>query len=96
LEGRLSVQDLWDRIWRDENGKIVIWQRPNLWLIGWAVLTTISLFISGRGADIFSWLAEISLIIWSLLEITKGANYFRRVLGLLVLIFAVMSLIKNF
>jgi hypothetical protein len=50
---------------------------------------------SGRLADTFSWLASASLISWSLLEIFKGSNYFRRALGLLILVYAVMALIKS-
>jgi hypothetical protein len=89
--------DLWHKTWRDRNGrgKVVIWQNPNPWLIGWAVLTVISLLFAGRTSDVFSWAAHAALIIWSLLEIFKGVNYFRRALGLLVLIFAIMSLLQN-
>jgi hypothetical protein len=87
--------ELWDKFWRDDKGRVVIWQFPNAWLIGWAVLTCISLFFSGKTADVFSWAASASLIVWSILEVTKGVNYFRRALGLLVLIFAIASLIKS-
>ena len=93
--GRRDQRSLWDKTWRDRQGRIVIWQTPNLWLIGWLVLTFISLLFSGRQADIFSWLGSAALIIWSLLEILKGASYFRRALGLLVLVLSVMSFIHN-
>ena len=93
--GRRDQRPLWDRIWRDRQGRVVIWQTPNLALIGWLVLTFISLLFSGRLADVFSWLGSASLIIWSLLEVSRGANYFRRALGLLVLVSSVMSLIHN-
>jgi hypothetical protein len=89
------VQKFWDEFWKDREGRVVIWQTPNAWLIGWAVSTFISLFLTGRPADVLTWLGEASLIIWALLEIFKGANYFRRLLGLVVLVFAIMSLIKN-
>jgi hypothetical protein len=29
---------LWDRIWRDKYGDVVIWQTPNIWLVGWAAI----------------------------------------------------------
>jgi hypothetical protein len=93
--GRHDQRPLWDKIWRDRQGHIVIWQTPNLWLIGWLVLTFISLLFTGRKSDIFSWLGSVSLIIWSLLEIFKGASYFRRALGLLILVSSVMSFIHN-
>ena len=89
--------DLWDKIWRERNGrgKVVIWQNPNPWLIGWAVLTVISLLFAGRTSDYFSWAAHAALIVWCFLEIFKSVNYFRRALGVVVLIFAIMSLLQN-
>lgn len=90
-------QSLWDRIWKDSKGNVVIIQKPNIFLIGWIVLTIASLFIFSRGtlADALAIAGCISLIIWALHEMWRGVNYFRRVLGLFVLIFAVMVLLKN-
>jgi hypothetical protein len=90
-----NIEDIWDNTWRDDRGKVVIWQTPNRWLIGWAVLTFISLLVSGKLADVVSWVASAALITWAFLEITKGANYFRRALGALVLIYAIATLIKS-
>lgn len=90
-----ELQDLWDRIWKDSSGRVVIWQMPNWWLIGWATATTVSLFFEGHLADILAGGASVALIVWSGLEITKGVNYFRRGLGLVVLIFSLMTLIKT-
>lgn len=90
-----DLHEIWDKTWRDRRGNVVIWQMPNAYLIAWAVLTVISLIFSGRVSDLISWMASAALIIWSLLEIFKGMNYFRRALGLLVLIYAVASLIKS-
>lgn len=91
------AQNLWDKTWKDRRGRVVIWETPNAFLISWAVLTFVSLFFnnSSHVGDILSWLGSVSLIIWSLLEITRGTDYFRRALGLLVFILAIMSLIKN-
>ena len=89
------IKDIWDKIWRNKNGRVVIWQAPNMWLIGWALFVTLSLLFTSRLADIFSWIGSASLIIWAVLEILKGVNYLRRALGLLVLIYAVATLIKS-
>jgi hypothetical protein len=94
-QDRRVKRSLWDKTWKDRRGRVVVWQTPNIALIGWVTLTFLSLLIGGRLADIFSWLGSAALIIWSLLEIFKGANYFRQALGLLVLVMAAMSLIKN-
>lgn len=94
--GRATGRDWWNKIWRDKHGRIVIWQTPNVPLIVWAILTFLSLLVNGGLANAFYWLGSAALIIWSLLELFKGVNYFRRALGLLVLIMAVISVIKNF
>jgi hypothetical protein len=89
--------EVWDKIWRDDDGNVVIWQMPNVWLIGWAVLTFASLLFSkGHIANILTWAGEASLIIWCLLEIFKGVNYFRRALGIAVLVYAVITLLRTF
>lgn len=90
------LEDLWDKTWYDDNGRLVIWQKPNLWLAGWVALTVMSLLFSGRAADVFTWAASASLITWAGLEVAQGVNYFRRALGLFVLIYAVATLIKSF
>jgi succinate dehydrogenase hydrophobic anchor subunit len=87
---------LWDKIWRDRHGQIVIWQFPNKWLFAWAGLTLISLFLHGGAGTIVSILADIFLAVWALLELFQGVNYFRRGLGLVILIFTIASLLKNF
>ncbi len=89
-------QSLWDQIWKDKTGKVVIWQMPNLWLIAWSALTSLSILNNGRVADFFSGFAAAALIIWALQEILQGVNYFRRILGIVVLIFPIMLLIKIF
>lgn len=94
-QNRHAVRDIWDKIWRDKNGRIVIWQTPNAPLIAWVALTFLSLLVNGRMADAFYWLGSAALIIWSLLELFKGVNYFRRALGLLILVMALASIFKN-
>jgi hypothetical protein len=91
-----TLEDIWDRIWYDNKGNLVVWQRPNAWLIGWAFFTVLSLLFGGKTADIFTWIASAALIIWSMLELTKGVNWFRRALGALVLVYAILTLIKSF
>ncbi len=90
-----KAQNIWDKTWRDSRGRIVIWQMPNQWLLGWAGMTVLSLLFSGRVADIFSWIASASLITWAFFEISQGVNYFRRIFGLVILVFSIASVIKS-
>jgi hypothetical protein len=72
---------------------VVIYQHPNLWLIGWAVITLISVLSpSNTTANIFWNISLGILTIWSLLEIWSGVNYFRRLFGAFVLVLIVGGL----
>jgi hypothetical protein len=68
---------------RDKTGQIVLWQWPNLPLLGWGLFALLS--------QIARWhqLAAVStacLLVWALMEIFQGVNYFRRLLGLAILV----------
>lgn len=88
--GRHDRRSLWNKTWRNRRGEIVIWQMPNVWLIAWAVLTCVSVLTSSHSmANTFWWLSSGVLVIWALLEIFRGADYFRRLIGLFVLVLIV-------
>jgi hypothetical protein len=84
-----------DNFFRDKNGEIVIGQPPNLPIIIWLAASLLQLvFKTGQvnlGLDI---LATGSLLVWAILELFQGVNYFRRTLGLIVLISLVASKIQ--
>ncbi|GBE91580.1 hypothetical protein [Nostoc cycadae] len=78
---------LFDRIFRDSNGNIVIAQPPNPPLILWVVASLLTLiFQSGTINAVLQILANGALFTWAWLELFQGVNYFRRALGLIVLI----------
>jgi hypothetical protein len=83
---------LFDKIFRDSNGEIVIAQIPNLPIIVWAVASLLQLiFPTGEiktGLDV---VAFGSLFTWAWLELFQGVNYFRRTLGLVVLVAVIVS-----
>ncbi|MBD2691147.1 hypothetical protein [Anabaena catenula] len=78
---------LFDQVFRDSEGKIVLAQIPNLPLIVWIVASLLKiLFTTGKinlGLDL---LAFGSLFTWAWEELFQGVNYFRRGLGILVLV----------
>lgn len=85
-------QDWWDRTWKDRDGNVVIYRRPNALLIAWVILTLGSLFAPHGIAENTLWWASLAVLTaWSLLEIFKGVNYFRRGLGVLILILIVLA-----
>lgn len=83
---------LFDKIFRDSDGNIVIAQMPNLPIILWVTASLLKLvFPTGEintGLDV---LAFGSLFTWAWLELFQGVNYFRRALGLGVLIAVMVS-----
>lgn len=78
---------LFDRTFRDSEGNIVIAQMPNLPLLVGVTATLLELVLpSGDlrlGTDLVAFGA---LFTWAWQEIFAGVNYFRRALGLFVLI----------
>lgn len=84
--------NLWDKIWRDKRGHVVIFQMPNVPLYAWLAFSIATMVLPrGQAANVTWWLSEASLAIWASLEIFKGVNYFRRGLGLVVLILVTMT-----
>lgn len=84
----------WDKFWRDRRGKVVIYQTPNRYLIGWAILAAVSLFTNGTLANVLWYLSLALLAVWAALEIWQGANYFRRCLGAVMAILIVVMLFR--
>lgn len=78
---------LFNQVFRDSEGKIVIAQFPNLPLIIWIVASLLRIvFTTGKiniGLDL---IAFGSLFTWAWSELFQGVNYFRRSLGLVVLV----------
>jgi hypothetical protein len=76
-----------NQVFCDRDGKIVMAQMPNLPLIVWAV-TNLSkiIFSTGKINTGLDLIAFGSLFTWAWGELFQGVNYFRRTLGLIVLI----------
>ncbi len=83
-----------DRCIYDQNDRVTIFQLPNLPLVVFIVASTLAkLFDHCAIDDLLKVVAFGAIFTWSWLEIFDGVNYFRRVLGLVVLILSVMTAI---
>jgi len=83
----LMENTLLDRVFRDREGKIVLGQMPNLPIIVWTVATLLKLiFTTGKINIGLEVIAFGSLFTWAWEEVFQGVNYFRRALGILVLV----------
>lgn len=87
---------LFDKTFRDNEGNIVIAQPPNLPLLVGITATILKLIV--KSGNIHTGLDAIafgSFFTWAWLELFEGVNYFRRALGLLVLIGVIASRFSN-
>ncbi len=74
-------------IFKTLDGRIVIIQKPNLPIVGWAVLKLAAMVSDSQAwVDCLNALSTTSLLLWATLEITTGVNYFRKLLGLVVFV----------
>lgn len=78
---------LFDRTFRDSEGKIVIAQMPNLPLLVGLAATLLQLVLtSSKIETVLDLVAFGALFTWAWQELFEGVNYFRRALGLIVLV----------
>ena len=78
---------LFDRTFRDSEGKIVIAQMPNLPLSVGIVASLLTLILTTGKINLgLELVAFGSLFTWAWEELFQGVNYFRRALGLIVLV----------
>ena len=85
-----------DRTFRDSEGKIVIAQMPNLPLVVGLAATLLQLLLpSGKIHTALDLVAFGALFTWAWQELFEGVNYFRRALGLIVLV-GLLALRLNF
>lgn len=93
---KFMENSLFDKTFRDSEGNIVIAQPPNLPLLVGLTATVLKLIVTS--GNIYTGLDAVafgSFFTWAWLEIFEGVNYFRRVLGLLVLIGVIASRFSN-
>jgi len=77
---------LFDRTFRDSEGKIVLAQMPNLPILVGLAATLLQLVLpSGKIQTGLDLVAFGALFTWAWQELFEGVNYFRRALGLVVL-----------
>ena len=86
---------LFDRTFKDSEGNIVLGQMPNLPILVWVTATLLQLvFTSGKVYAGLNAIAFGSLFTWAWQELFDGVNYFRRALGLVVLVGAIVMKIN--
>jgi len=76
-----------------ETGRITIMQRPNIALTTAliAIVVRTLLHPAGSARVTLTVLVGVALTVWAVLEIARGVNPWRRLLGAVLLILAVLS-----
>lgn len=82
-----KVRILINKFFRDSSGKIVIAQKPNLVLyLAITLWILYKLLANDRLGSLLQVGYITALAYWAILELTLGVNYFRKTLGLIVLL----------
>lgn len=81
------------RFFKDSKGRLVIWQRPNIPLIGWLFFKFLSTIVHSKQSN-FSNVSTAFLFTWAYLEIASGKSYFRRVLGAVIMAAVLVGYLK--
>lgn len=80
-----------DRFWNDKDGNFVMWQKPNAFLSTAFAAAVISLLLPASFVHtVVGKVGMVAILIWAVLETFRGVNYFRRTLGLCVLLLPVI------
>jgi hypothetical protein len=86
------MQNAWRKFINGKDGTPVLWQRPNVPIIFWALFAVVAKFVpASPWHSIFSVGSSLALATWALMEIGWGASYFRKTLGALVLVYTILS-----
>jgi len=94
---RRDIRPFSQKFWEDRQGNFVVWQRPNKFLWIWLVTMVAGWVLPyGNISRIVGWISLIALVAWALLEATRGVNYFRRTLGILILLLLIVARIGIF
>lgn len=76
---------------KDDSGTVTLVQWPNGPLFVWLVTRFLIVPRSGSYQTFFDYIAFGALFTWAWLEMTSGVNYFRRLLGVLILVYLLKS-----
>ncbi len=77
---------------RDKKGRIVLWQNPNVPLLAWFISMLLTHVLPYGQLNFAASLVSFgALFTWAYLEITDGVDYFRRSVGVVVLVWLIFS-----
>lgn len=82
-----ASKNIFDAVFKDKDGHVVIWQFPNAPLWVWAVAWVLDVSFSKYAFHVvFGSISTAALLLWAGMEIVWGKSLFRRILGGVVLV----------
>ncbi len=83
-------------IFRGDNNKLTIFQKPNIPATVWLIATIgARIFHSGLPHVILSIISVLAAFVWAMMELVSGVNYFRKILGFVVLFVTIYSVVTT-
>ena len=80
------------QFFKDKDGKVVVWQTPNIPLIACAIAFALTFVpLPEKWHSLVGHISFGFLFTWAWLETTKGSSRFRRTLGAAVLLWLIVS-----
>ena len=74
-------------IFKDKNGRVVIWQSPNMLLWAWIILKAVAMFLAqGKIKAGLDQLSGAVLFAWAYFEADQGVSPFRKILGAIIML----------
>lgn len=93
---RNNIKHMVSAFFKDNEGDVVVWQMPNIPLLGWLLFKLLSLITHpGLVKNGFEGFSMAFLFTWAYLEITSGKSYFRRALGVVIAVALIFSYFKQ-
>lgn len=87
--------DTCKKFFKDTKGHVVVWQTPNVPLVGWGLfIISTHILHTASWQQLASYMSFGFIFTWAWLELTVGVNYFRRTLGLVILVFSILSRLR--
>lgn len=80
-----------DKMFKDRTGHIALSATPNVPIAVWFIALLLTYVFPGRPGHVFGTISHGALFVWAWLELFQGVNYFRRLLGAIVLVYIVVS-----
>jgi hypothetical protein len=87
----VKKQKFIDKCIKDKEGNIVFGQKPNLPIIVWLICLILQQFLEGDLYKLINVIGFGAIFTWAWLEIFLGVNYFRRAIGVLVMVVILIS-----